>query len=97
MDIGIVIGNIVSTIKHPAFKGTKLLLVDAVNPDLSSRGDLMVAIDSVDAGEGDVVLVAREGKAANDILGSKLQPVRSVIVGIIDHFSLEKKNTHGTK
>jgi len=97
MDIGIVVGNIVSTIKHPAYKGSKLLLVEAVNPDLSSRNDLMVAIDSVDAGEGDVVLVAREGKAANDILGTKLQPVRSVVVGVIDHFILDKKKTYAKK
>ena len=97
MDIGIVIGNIVSTIKHPVYKGSKLLLVDAVNTDLRSRNDLMVAIDSVDAGEGYVVLVAREGKAAKDILVTKLQPVRSVVVGVIDHFILEKNQTHAKK
>ena len=88
MEIGLVIGNIVSTIKHAAYDNTKLLLVQSVNLQLNSTGQTTVCIDSVDAGVGDVVLVAREGKAASDILDGKQLPVRSVIVGVVDKVKL---------
>ena len=84
MEIGIVIGNVVSTIKHAAYNNTKLLLVENVDADLKQNGNTTICVDSVAAGVGDVVLIAREGKAASDILGGKELPVRSVIVGIID-------------
>ncbi len=84
MEIGIVIGNVVSTIKHAAYQRTKLLLVENVDENLQQNGNTTICVDSVDAGAGDVVLIAREGKAASDILGGKELPVRSVIVGIID-------------
>jgi ethanolamine utilization protein EutN len=84
VEIGVVIGNLVSTIKHSAYNGCKLLLVENVDLDLTPTGSTTVVVDSVDAGIGDVVLVAREGRAAADVLGQKQIPVRSVIVGIID-------------
>ena len=88
MDIGVVVGNIVSTIKHPVYQGRKLLLVESVDLELNPVGNTTVCVDSADAGVGDVVLVAREGKAAGEIIGKPLVPVRSVIVGVIDHFDL---------
>ena len=84
MEIGVVIGNLVSTIKHKAYTGCKLLLVENVDLDLKPTGTTTVVVDSVDAGIGDVVLVAREGRAAADVLKGKQIPVRSVVVGIID-------------
>lgn len=89
MEIGIVIGNIVSTIKHKAYARTKLLLVENLNMQLKQTGFTTVCVDSVDAGVGDVVLVAREGKAASDILGGEQLPVRSIIVGVIDTIKLD--------
>lgn len=93
MDIGVVVGNIVSTIKHPAYKNCKLLLVESVDMKMNQTGKTIVCVDSVDAGVGDLVLVAQEGKAASDILGGKQLPVRSVIVGVIDHIKLAGKAT----
>jgi len=90
MELAVVIGNITSTIHHPAYKGCKLMLVENVAPDLKRNGNTTVAVDSVDAGIGDVVLVAREGKTAGDVLGKKQVPVRSVIVGVVDHLSVKK-------
>lgn len=85
MILGRVVGNIVSTIKHPVYKGTKILLVEPVRPDNSPSGDLVVAVDTVDAGPGDRVLVASEGWAAMHILGTEGPvPVRSLVVGVID-------------
>ena len=90
MEIGVVVGNIVSTIKHEAYKNSKLLLVENLNIQLEQTGATTVCVDSVDAGVGDIVLVAREGKAASDILGGVQLPVRSIIVGVIDKISLDK-------
>ena len=84
MELGVVVGNIVSTIKHPAYNGTRLLLVESVDVELKRTGAVTLAVDSVSAGIGDLVLVAREGRAAGDVLGKKEVPVRSVIVGLID-------------
>lgn len=88
MIIGRVVGNIHATIKKPCYQGRKLLLVQPVALDLTPLHDLIVAVDSVDAGEGDLVLVAQEGRAAADILGMKEVAVRSVVVGVIDHFDV---------
>lgn len=90
MELAVVIGNITSTVYHPAYKGCKLMLVENINPELERNGNVTVAVDSVDAGIGDVVLIAREGKTAGDVLGKKQVPVRSVIVGVVDHLSVAK-------
>ena len=90
MEIGVVIGNIVSTIKHKAYKNSKLLLVENLNIQLEQSGTTTVCVDTVGAGVGDIVLVAREGKAASDILGGEQLPVRSIIVGVIDKIVLDK-------
>ncbi|MBN1996002.1 hypothetical protein JW935_00535 [candidate division KSB1 bacterium] len=88
MDIGVVIGNIVATIKNPVYKGRKLLLVENVDLDLKPTGVTSVAVDTVDSGVGDVVLIAREGRAAADVFGERV-PVRSLVVGVIDRFDTE--------
>ena len=85
MLLGKVIGSIVSTIKHPCYESKKIMLVRPVNPDGSFRGGTMVAVDTVQAGAGDLVLVASEGRGASEILEFPCRmPLRSVIVGIVD-------------
>lgn len=80
MVIGRVVGNVVSTIKHPLYQGKKILLVQPL-----PQGNTIVAIDTVGAGIGETVLVATEGRAASEILNVPRGPVRSIIVGIVDH------------
>jgi len=83
--LGKVTGNIVSTVKHISFKDKKVLLVRPMSPDGILGKSTMVAVDTVGAGEGDVVLVAAEGRSAVEILGfDKRMPLRSIIVGIVD-------------
>lgn len=80
-----VVGSIVSTIKHDSYDNRKILLVRPVTPDGALKSGTMVAVDTVGAGEGNIVLVASEGRAATEILGfSSRQPLRSVVVGIVD-------------
>ena len=85
MTIGRVIGSLVSTIKHPAYRATKLLLVQPVDMDGKDSGPTMVCVDTVGAGAGELVLVCKEGAAARQVLQLEYAPVRSLVIGIIDH------------
>jgi ethanolamine utilization protein EutN len=85
MFLGKVIGNIVSTQKHFSYNNKKILLVHPMHPDGSENPKTMVAVDTVGAGTGDIVLVASEGRSATEILKfKKRQPLRSVVVAIVD-------------
>ena len=88
VQIGTVIGTVVSTQKHAKLHGAKLLLVQPELPDGTAKGTVVLAIDSVGAGVGERVLLVIEGKAAGDALGRKGAPVDAAIVGIVDE--LEK-------
>ena len=88
MQIARVIGTLVSTQKHRAFEGAKLLLVQPLNPDDSPRGTALLAVDGVGAGVHEKVLVVLEGRAAGEALGRKAAPVDAAVVGIVDTISL---------
>lgn len=79
-----VVGEVVATIKHAELAAHKLLLVRGVEPDGRPTGRLMIALDAVDAGPGDRVLVADEGNSAAQVLGRARGAVRTVVVGVID-------------
>lgn len=87
MFLGRVKGTIVSTVQHPALDGRRLLLVERI--DLAGRalGGSVIAVDSVEAGVGQTVLVVDEGNSARQILADPKAPVRTVIVGIVDEVS----------
>ena len=82
-----VVGEVVATIKHAQLAGQKLLLVRGVDPDGSATARLMIALDTVDAGPGDQVLVADEGNSAAQVLRRGRGAVRTVIVGVVDEVS----------
>jgi len=79
-----VIGEMVSTIKHEAIQRRRLLIVQPLTPEGEPLGTSRIALDSVDAGVGDRVLVNREGRSAEAILGAEGIPVRSVITAVVD-------------
>ena len=80
-----VTGRITSTIHHPDMEGRTLLVLDKLDPSGAETGGYLIAIDSVGAGAGETVLVLDEGNGARQILGVEDMPVRSVVVGIVDH------------
>lgn len=82
-------GNVVSTQKNTHLKGHKLLIVHPVdlNKKYIGKKDI-VALDFVDAGIGDIVLLVQEGKAVQQILGHRKAPVHSVIVAIVDSINV---------
>lgn len=85
MKLGRVKGTVVATIKHPTFAGRKLLVVQPLDEAGEEKGDSFLAIDMVQAGTGDIVLVNQEGNGSRQLLKMGAQvPVRSLIVGIVD-------------
>jgi ethanolamine utilization protein EutN len=89
MIVGVVVGEITSTINHPFYDARTLLIVERRLPGVPSTGDYLIAVDTVDAGVGDSVLVLDEGNGARQVLQSAEGPVRSVVVGIIDVVTLD--------
>ena len=84
MQIGRVVGTVVSTQKNRKLEGAKLLLVQPLTLEGEPRGVEVLAIDSVGAGVGERVLLVIEGKAAGDALGRKAAAVDAAIIGISD-------------
>jgi microcompartment protein CcmK/EutM len=88
MLIARVVGELVATQKHPSHEGRKLLLVQPLNLNGSDRGDPVVALDSVDAGVGDRVLVTTEGFSAMTAVGRPQSPIDMAVIGFIDHLDV---------
>jgi len=84
MYIGRVSGTVVATIKHEAFHGRKLLVVDKLTTDGEPTGEYDICVDAVQAGVGDTVLIIDEGNGARQILRRQIAPVRAVVVGVVD-------------
>jgi ethanolamine utilization protein EutN len=80
-----VLGSITATVKHPAFAGQRLMIVQPLDERGDDTGDAYVAIDRVQAGPGDRVVVLTEGNGARQILRmGEIVPIRSVIIGVVD-------------
>lgn len=79
-----VLGSVVATTRHGAMRAHRMLLVQPLTADGRTQGKPSIAIDSVDAGVGDHVLVADEGNAAAQVLRQPRGPIRTVIVGVVD-------------
>ena len=86
MKLAQVAGTVVSPIAHDFYDGQRLLLCDLIDPDGTAKGYL-IAVDVVNAGVGERVLICDEGTPARQIYGISTGPVRSVIVGIVDEVS----------
>jgi microcompartment protein CcmK/EutM len=88
MLIARVIGEVVSTQKHSSHQGRKILLVQPLNLDDTPRGDPVVALDAVDAGAGDKVLLVTEGFSAMTSVGRPQSPIDMAVIGFIDRIDL---------
>jgi microcompartment protein CcmK/EutM len=89
MLIGEVVGTVVSTHKHYKIEGRKILLVQPLDLEGEPQGRAVLAVDSVDAGEGDKVLVVQEGKSASMASGRSESPLDAAVVGVVDAVSLK--------
>lgn len=84
MRIARVLGNIVAEIRHPHLRGFKLLWVEEIDPLGRSKERKELAIDCVDAGVGDRVLILDEGNSAAQVLGRPRGAIRTLVVGVVD-------------
>ncbi|RME21998.1 MAG: hypothetical protein D6806_13665 [Deltaproteobacteria bacterium] len=91
MKLARVIGQVVSTIKHPDHEGYKLLLVVPVDSKGKPAGPSFMALDAAQAGTGDTVLVLEEGKGARQIMKSSTAPCEAMVVGVVDHYQIAGK------
>ena len=81
-----VVGPLWATVKHPAYSGHPLFVVQPIDERGADAGTSFVAIDHVQAGVGDKVIVLTEGNGVRQILKQgDIVPIRSIIVGIVDH------------
>lgn len=88
MNLGRVAGTVVSTRKDERLVGFKLLAVRTVDPEGKEKG-YVIAVDTVDAGVGDLVLVV-SGSSARMAAGCQDRPVDAAIVGVVDSVDLAK-------
>ena len=84
MKLGRVIGRVWATAKDETLEGRKILLVRPIDIEGNSKGEAYLAIDSVDAGAGEQVIVVDEGNSAGQVLGVPQPPIRTVVVGVVD-------------
>jgi microcompartment protein CcmK/EutM len=88
MVVARVVGNVVATQKNAKLEGVKLLLVQPLDLRGEAWGGTILAIDSVDAGVGDRVLLVQDGKAAQQALGRGTAAVDAAVVGVVDRWDM---------
>ncbi len=86
-----VVGNVVSTEKHLHYKGHKILVVQPIGPDGAPKGKSFLAVDGVQAGIGDRVLVVDEGGSARLAVGDEgAVTIRTAVCAIVDAVDVDE-------
>jgi ethanolamine utilization protein EutN len=93
MELARVEGTVISTAKNERLDGYKLLLVNLISPDMKSTSDYLVAVDSVGAGEGELVIIVR-GSSARQSAELANVPTDTSIVAIVDVVEFRNKTTY---
>jgi microcompartment protein CcmK/EutM len=88
--LGKVVGTVWSTKKDENLVGAKFLIVQQLDLDLKPKGSVVVAVDSVGAGVGEVVLYA-QGSSARQTTQTKDKPIDAVIMAIVDKLDVSVK------
>jgi len=91
MILGRVVGNVVATQKNDRYEGARVLVVEPIDLEGARSGPEFLALDAVDAGPGDVVIVVREGWGASTAATGRPQAaIDSAIVGVVDEIELDR-------
>ena len=88
-----VIGDVVATRKHPTHEAVKLLLVRQVGPDGEERGVPFVAVDVLDAGIGDTVLLTLDGWAAMTAIRRARAPIDAAVIAVVDEVDWDRSES----
>ena len=87
-----VLGNIVATQKNARYDHARIMLCEHITPEGEATGHTVLALDSVDAGVGDTVLIVQEGWGASTAATGKIgAAIDSAIVGVVDYIDLLKE------
>ncbi|PLX16018.1 MAG: ethanolamine utilization protein EutN [Candidatus Muiribacterium halophilum] len=90
MNIGKVVGNIISTAKYPGFCGVKLLIIQPIDGDGKHVGEPLIGTDSIGAGNDEIVIYITSSEACIPYKSSvKYIPTDATIVGIVDNLYKE--------
>jgi ethanolamine utilization protein EutN len=93
-----VLGNVVATQKNERYQNARVMLCQPVTPTGEEWGATLLALDSVDAGIGDLVLVVQEGwSASTAATGEQGAAIDSAIVGVVDHVDLLADEAKGAE
>ena len=92
MNLGRIVKKVVSTIKHQAFEGKPLLLVQPLDMKFAPKGSEVLCIDFIGADIDEIVLIMKEGSSVQQLLENKNAPADAGIVGIVDEVHLYGKN-----
>jgi len=84
-----VIGSVVASQKEASHEGKKILLLQPLDLDDQPLGDVVVALDAVDAGVGDRVLAVQEGFSAMTSVGHTDSPIDAAVIGVVDLVEIE--------
>jgi ethanolamine utilization protein EutN len=90
MILGRIVGTVVSTRKDPRLEGKTLLVVKPISPDGADESGYIVAVDTVDAGFRETVLIVT-GSSARNAAECKDRPVDAAVVGIVDTVDLDEQ------
>ena len=93
MNLGKVVGTVVSTRKEPVLDGIRFLLVRLVDPDGKDTSAFVVAADAMGAGPGEMVLTAAGSSARQTALTDK-KPIDNVIMAIVDTWEVDGKTKY---
>ena len=88
MKLGRVLGSVTSTLKHSAYEGKKLLLVQPLNLEGDPVGKPTIAVDYVHAGPGDIVLLGAAPGLARTVFHIDLAPIQHLCMGIVERVQL---------
>jgi microcompartment protein CcmK/EutM len=85
MTLARIVATVVATEKHPHYVGLKVLVAQPIDPDGKPKGKQLLAVDGVQAGIGDIVLVVDEGGSARTVINDgEAVTVRTAVCGIVD-------------
>lgn len=90
MRLGRIIGTIVATRKDESLTGNKLMLTQPLDIDFKPKGDAYVAVDTVGAGIGEIVITTH-GTASRNAANKKNSAIDSAIIGIVDNIDVYKE------
>ena len=93
MNLGKVVGTVVSTRKEPVLDGIRFLLVRLVDTDGQETSSFVVAADAMGAGPGEMVLTAA-GSSARQTALTQNKPVDNVIMAIVDTWDVDGKTKY---